>query len=283
MNVRCVLFCASMTLVAALPATARGEADDGPVDRAERAYAGLDYHRARDASLAALQRRGLSHDQLVRLQRVLVLASAAIGEESAARDAAVTLLMMEPTFSVDSSLSPRLRAPLDEARLYWRDRAVVPGLRAQSSPLETEAPGVLRITLTDPLRVARSVVVGVRWGELGEFTVHERAASASIHVPLSSPPPGTRRLDYYAVALDGRGSAIFALGSEDAPEARLVAARPREEARESTSVWSSGWFWAGAAVVAGGAAAATLAATTPWQSGAAAPFTPTLSCGGGGC
>ena len=259
--------------------------------KGERAYGNLAYDEAAQVANQVLKQRRLSHEQLVRATRLLTLASGALGQEATAREAALQLLMYEPTFEVDRDLSPKVRAPINEARLFWRDQALQPGVEA-TPVLAARAEGSLRVELRDPQGVVERVLVGYRWGRSGEYTEKTLAPGRWLRIEVARPPVGETRLEYFVQAADGNDNIVFQQGTaEDPRSASLTQDTPRPSAANKTdgseggSLFGSPWFWGiAAAVVAGGVTATYFATRGP---DAPPPTTALLTggirCGGAPC
>lgn len=256
------------------------------VETAEQLYAQLDYEKANQVAERVVAQRGLSHDDLVRAHRVLAVTHAILGDEEAARDAFLDLLVFDPDYSVDTNLGPKVSAPFLEARARYRALPSKPGLEV-SAHVRTDG-GRIRFKVRDPLKLAKRIAVGYRWTSSGEYTVteHDDADGA---VEVTPPPRGRARLDYYAQALDARDSAVFEAGNPEVPRSAFAeaSAEPKQgggaaavggEAKGG-SIFSSPVFWviAGAAVVGGGSA--VYFATRPDQASTQAALTPVLRCG----
>jgi tetratricopeptide (TPR) repeat protein len=253
------------------------------VETAESLYGNLDYDKANDVAERVVKQRGLSHDQLVRAYRVLAVTYAVLGKEDQARDAFLRLLVLEPEYTVDTNLGPKVSTPFVEARGQFRTLPARPGIDVTANVRESG--GQLRVVTRDPLHLTKKVSVGYRWTPSGDYVV-ATAPLGEGSVEVAAAPAGRTRLDYYAIALDDRDNVVLEAGSPQAPRSAFADAvrppssgRPQPEPDNGRSVLSRPLFWvlAGAAVVGGGAAA--FFALRPEDAPTRASLTPELQCG----
>lgn len=260
------------------------------VEEAEQLYAHLEYEEANKVAERASKQRGLSHDPLVRVYRILAITYAVLDRSEASRDAFIALLAYDPDFQADPNLGPRVSTPFLEARGFWRAQPVRPGLEVAVT-LRADEPGAIRVVTRDPLHVVKRVVVGTRWGQAGDFVVTAVAASpvAPSVADVPPPPAGRARLDYYAQALDERDDVVFESGNPGTPRSALVeATRPspfggsgygRDGGAKRGSIFASPVFWTVAAVVVAGGATAVFFAARGKDDPTSATLAPTVSCG----
>lgn len=224
---------------------------------AERAYLDVDFDGTRTSARAAIAEGGLDTRDLARAYELLAVASAALGDDEAARDAYVRLLVLAPDAGPGDILPPKRRAAYREAR------AIV---ALQVDPLSVEvrwdaAARAARITVRDALGLAS----GVR------FERFDRGAAASRTVlPLESGVVSVPLADahgdvaYAVTVLDARGNHWLERGTAESP-ARLriatptEASPPAEEARRlSRRTRRLLWIGSAVTVVAAGALTAGL-------------------------
>jgi len=289
------------TLMASLACTFAGNATAQPVatelERAESAYASMDYETARMIATKLSIQRGIHHDALLRITRLVMLTNAALGDRNQAEEAAIMLLMYDPGFSLGQGVSPKMREPMQVARMYWRDRGAVPGLEVRAVPSASQR-SYLRVTTRDPSHVVRRVEVSFRWGTVGPFSKRVSALGKGVEVSLPTRPKGVLVLEYFAQGFDEHDNVVFENGSSHAPKtARVETAAPlaattsvrekplREE--EGDSVFSSPVFWMVVGAVVVGGAAGTYFGTRPAEENVVpsnrAALGPTLICGGASC
>lgn len=254
------------------------------VEVAEQLYAKLDYERANEVAEAVIGQRDLSHDQLVRAYRVLAVTSAVLDRADAARDAFFQLLVFDPDHELDTNLGPKVSTPFVEARGQLRALSARPGVDVTAT-VRVDG-GQLRVTTRDPTRIVEKVLVGYRWTATGSYTVTALDADEGT-VEVSPAVEGRTRLDFYAQALDARGSAVFEAGSPSVPKSAFAEAGARAGGgapgadKGGRSVFASPIFWVVAGAVVGGGAAAFFALRPEHPTRAA--LTPELRCGPDPC
>jgi hypothetical protein len=293
----------SGTLTLAVASTI-AQADDPPttvasakhdLDEADNAYANVDFEGASKFARLALDRRSLTHDELVRGYRMIARTAAVLDRADESRAAYVMLLTLSPDEKDDKNLPPKMTDRLAEARGVISGYAVRPGLDATAALRQREA-GAIRVVLHDPAHVTRHVVVAYRWTGEGAFVSQTSAAVDTLAVVVAPPPPGVSRFDFYAQALDDHDSVLFESGTSDAPRTTSLALveiapppprvipPPPPTPHEAThrSVFASPVFWviATGAVVVGGV---VLFAATRSGSPTSVSLSPSLECGGVRC
>src|SRR4051812_1401490 len=97
------------------PATARAEIDSPLVKKGLAAYAELDYARA-IALLEQARNESLTRDEKIATYQTLGLAQLGLGHAVEARAAFEHLLRIEPSFQLDRSVAPKVRAVFEEAK-----------------------------------------------------------------------------------------------------------------------------------------------------------------------
>lgn len=284
----------SVALAFVAPSAHADPSAEAELASAEASYAQIAYDDAIRKTEGLLKTGNLSHEQLTRVYRVLALARAGSDLPEKAREAFTVLLAINPDFTLDTSYSPKIKAPFLEARGFWHEQAGKPGLEA--SPLVREGEGgTIRVTLRDPTHIVDHAVVGYRWGTTAPFKRVDVAVGDQT-VPIPAAPNGTSRLDYFAQAYDARNDAVFEIGNESVPRTTIVdvTSRPRGEAapvtEEKRGLLSKPAFWIiTGVIIAGGVTAGVLLATRkhdtredilpPTQATAG----PTLMCGQTAC
>lgn len=274
------------TSVAAAPPTPKKDKSahaDVPADveTAEQLYAKLDYDKANEGAERVTKQRNLTHDQLVRAYRVLAVTHAILDKDEAAREAFLQLLVMDPDYTVDTNLGPKVSTPFVEARGQFRSLPSKPGLEIVANVRPDG--GQLRVTTRDPTHIAKKVNVGYRWASSGDYTVTQLAVGdATVEVPAST--PGRSRLDFYAQALDDRDNTVFEAGGPQVPKSAFAESGPRSSPGKPSddkggSVFSSPFFWIFATAAVAGGGTALFFALRPEDPSTKASLTPVIRCG----
>lgn len=167
--------------------------DAADVETAEQFYAKLDYDRANEVAERVVKQRGLSHTDLVRAYRVLAVTNAILDKEERSREAFLQLLVVDPEYTVDPNLGPKVSTPFIEARGQFRSLSFKPGIDVVAN-LRMEG-GQLRVTTRDPTHIVKKVAVGYRWTPSGDFAVAPLPVGEST-VEVVPAPPGRTRLDF---------------------------------------------------------------------------------------
>lgn len=280
------LFVAILCLAAARPAMAGPKED---LEKAEQAYANLDYDASSKLAQSVVKQRGLSHSELVRAYRIIGITQAILDHEEASRDAFVMLLTYEPDYQADKNLGPKVTTPFYEARGFWRGQPVKPGIDATATVHATEA-GALKVTIRDPSHIVKRAEIGYRWGGTGTFKTKLATVGDPNNIDLSEAPTGTTRFDYYVQAFDDKDNPVLESGNPGTPKTvtveveKTVVPPSGGEKKEGSSIASKPGFWAvvGGVVVVG-AAVAIFALTRPNNEPSSATLSPTLSCAGQPC
>lgn len=290
-KLRFVLFASLIVLSASDAAQAQSKGRtrvEAPADieTAEQLYTKLDYEKANEVAERAVKQRNLSHEQLVRGYRILAVTSAILDKEDAAREAFLQLLVLEPDYTVDPNLGPKVSTPFVEARGQFRSLPSKPGISVVAT-IRSDG-GQLRVTTRDPTRLVKKVTVGYRWSASDDYVVSQvDVGQAVVEVPPAA--QGRTRLDYYAVAFDERDNAVFEAGTSQAPKSSFAETRPVASPTASTNEKSKGsffsspvfWIIAGAAVAGGGTA--LFFALRPEDPPTAASLSPRIRCGNDFC
>lgn len=265
------------------PAPPSGLQAPADVDTAEQLYAKLDYEAAKSVAERVIKKSNLTHDQLVRAYRVLAVTAAILDNHEEAQEAFLQLLVLDPDYTVDQNLGPKVTTPFVEARGQYRTLASKPGVEVVAN-VRTDG-GQLRVTTRDPRKMVKKVNVGYRWTSSGEYTVTQIAVGDGIPVEVSAAPPGRTRLDFYAQALDERDNAFLEAGNAAVPKSAFAEASRGAggggpgAGGGGGGVLSSPFFWifAGAAVAGGGTA--LFFALRPEDPATRASLAPQIRCG----
>ncbi|MBW2462597.1 MAG: hypothetical protein JRH11_13190, partial [Deltaproteobacteria bacterium] len=200
---------------------------------------------------------------LIRTYELIGIAAAALRRDEVSRGAFIRLLALNPDAQVNQRLAPALRGPFLEALGFWSSRGDSFGVEATLLSRREQ----LRVTMTDPLGMAATVVVGSRVDEIGAFEVQraEVGQSPTVYVPVDG-ARDARTVEYYVWVLDGPGNRLVEIGNEDEPEEVSAAAPAAQPAAilmpeadpgaapdDSDSLFTSPIFWVVAGVLLVGA------------------------------
>jgi hypothetical protein len=187
-------------------------ADEGAsLARAEAAYLEVDFESTKRLAHDALHAGGNEPADTLRLYTLLGIASSALGEADAAREAFSRVIALDPQGRLDKTLSPKIRAPYLEIRGQLSARGDVPALEGHL----TYDVGTLRLELVDPTAIGHAIEVSYRAEYAESFTSVKLAKAPA---KLGPAPAGAQRLEYALVVRDEYGNVIFRRGSEEQPE-----------------------------------------------------------------
>lgn len=252
-----------------IPATALAQDPEPPArettDRltlAERAYQAVDYETALTLAEQSLDEGTADRTHLTRTYELIGIAAAALHRDEVSRNAFIRLLALNPDAQVNQRLAPALRGPFVEALGFWSSRG--DGFGVEATLLSRRER--LRVTMSDPLGLAATIVVGSRIDDTGAFEVQraEVEQSPTVYIPVDG-ARDARTVEYYVWVLDGPGNRLVEIGNEDEPEevsagppaqpaAILVPeADPRAAPEDSDGLFASPIFWVVAGVLLVGA------------------------------
>jgi hypothetical protein len=218
---------AALVLALTLLAAPALHADAGAtLAGAEAAYLAVDFESTKTLAHDALHQGGNEPAETLRLYTLLGIASSALGEEDAAREAFGRAIALDPQRRLDQTLSPKIRAPYLEVRGQLTARGELPALVGRL----IEEAGGLRVELVDPTAIGRGIELSYRREPATPFT---KVTLAAAPARLRSVPSGAKRLEYVLVVRDEYGNAVFRRGTEADPA--VLQAAPRDEGLERRS------------------------------------------------
>lgn len=244
----------ALSVAAATPA--RAEVDSPLVKQGLAAYAALDYARA-VSLLEQARNESLTRDEKIAAYSTLGMAYVALGDGARAKQSFQHLLRVDPSYVIDRSQAPKVRALFEEAKaeVATSGRALVPALPTLTPTLDPPTPRqgrALSLAVTWPGGVARKMTVYYR--HEGEASFSRATVDGAPGGRFEATVPGMAVLppvlEYHVVLLDDAGASIAAAGSLGQPLTVAVE-------RAAKPVYARGWFWG---VVGGVAAAGALAA-----------------------
>jgi hypothetical protein len=255
--IRLVLLCALL-----LSTVARAEVESPLVKKGLAAYAELDYARAVEL-LEQARKESLTREEKIATYQTLAMAHVAMGQNAQAKSDFERLLRVEPSFQLDRSVAPKVRAVFEEAKA----QAATSG-RALSAAM----PSVTATLTPGTLHAGRPVIVHVSFpgGVASKMSLYHRRAGDPSFSRLTvdghdgqfeATVPGMAvqapALEYHVALLDDGGAGVAAAGSLGQPLSVAVEAEKRP-------IYKKGWFWGVlSGVVAAGALATTLALVLP--------------------
>jgi hypothetical protein len=243
------------------------------IDRAREMFDDQAYEESIQTLSGALVRPGTSKTDRVEVYKLLAFNYITLGKTEEADAAVRALLVLDETYELPSSESPRFRDFFKKTRATWEAEGK-PGTEASGTPVVEAKPVKLVHTpmaqvapgtpiaiegkVDDPGgRIAR-VDIAYRAGAKGKFTTKPLVFSmgafrGQIPASIVSPP----LVEYYLLAYDAEGLPVGARGDADAP---LRVAVPTED---DGGVLTSPWFWipVGAVVVGGAILTAVVASS----------------------
>lgn len=249
-------FAIVLALVIALPSVTRADVDSPLVKKGLAAYAELDYAHAIEL-LEQARKESLTKEEKVVTYQTLAMARVALGQSDAARSDFERLLRIDPSFQLDRSVAPKVRAVFEEAKARAATSgkslgSAMPQVTATLSPSSPREGRPVVVSVAYPGGVAtRMALYHRRAGESAFSRVivdgHDGTFSATLP-GLAVQAPG---LEYHVVLLDDAGADVATAGTLGQPLTASVE-------RVQRPIYKKGWFWG----VLGGVAAAGAIATT---------------------
>jgi hypothetical protein len=222
---------------------------------------------------AALLRPGTPKDQKIEVYRLLAYNYIALKRTEEADAAVRGLLVLDESFSLPPSESPRFRDFFAATRGKWEQEGKpgkvaggdAPGAEPpvelkHASPAQVERGTAVKLSgsVTDPGGRVGGVELAYRTGTKGKFVTLPATLALdhySATIPASAVKPPL--VEYYLLATDKNGLPIASRGDAAAP-LRVVVPEP------SGGVLASPWFWVpvGVAVVGGAVLTAVLVSSS---------------------
>jgi hypothetical protein len=237
---------------------APARADDSPLAAGLAAYESLDYERA-VMLLHAARTSAVSRQDKIAIARTLAFAHVALDQSEAACAEFRTLLDLVPDTNLDSTISPRVKAVFERAKLEWIAAAVGDAQEPTAEPeLIAVALTPTRPTAGRPLAVVLSslhaATAQLLYRTRGK-TVYDQLVAAvhdgKVEVALPGLNVQAPGLEYCVTALDEHGTTVGLAGSVEHPLAVDVEVPPRRP------IYRRRWF---VGTVSGLAAAGVVAA-----------------------
>jgi len=186
-------------------------ADSDPMEAAQKAYDAVDFETALPLARAARDRGGYSQKALVRINTIIGICTAQLGQTDEAIDAFRMVLMLDPNARPDDKLSPELKVLVMKARSYWRSHD------AFSVSEKPTADGLgIAVTVVDPLGVASDVHFHYRVDRTNAFGEVKQSVQPTTVFAI----PGFSSLEhveYWVSVDDHHGNIVAQMGSDSEP------------------------------------------------------------------
>jgi hypothetical protein len=252
------------------PSPAEAAVESELVRAGVAAYDALEYARAIDLLSRALGETLTKEERIVTF-RTRAFARVALDQPQQARGDFERLLRTDPTFQLDRTISPRVRAVFESAqaavsmgRASSPDENRLPLIKPAIMPAQPREGRPVTFRVTYPGGIAQRMELFHRTrGDLRFSRVE--AASANGHFEATVPGLQVRPqvLEWYVVLLDDTGASVANAGSLGQPLALDVQGKSRP-------VYTKAWFWG----VLGGAVVAAAIVGGVVGSGAGAKISP---------
>jgi tetratricopeptide (TPR) repeat protein len=235
-------------------ATARGDVDSPLVKKGVAAYAELDYAKAVQL-LEQARKESLTKEEKVVTYQTLAMAHVALGQNDLAKKDFEHLLRIDPSFQLDRSVAPKVRAVFEEAKAQAATSGKALGTMTQVTPtllpstLHEGRPAIIHVSYPGGV-ATKMALYHRRAGEAAysRLLVDGHNGNFEATVPgIAVQAPG---LEYHVALLDDGGADVAAAGSIGSPLSANVE-------HQTKPVYKKGWFWG----VIGGVAAAGAVAT----------------------
>jgi hypothetical protein len=181
------------------------------LDEGRRLFNELKYAEAIVQLEVARQVPGLSDAQAVEVMELLARSQVAEGRRADAEKTYGDLLLLDPSFSLDRALSPKILEAFDaaKARVFPKDYFKLEVLAS--------APGTARLRVIDPWKHAATFELDQRLeGEPAWRLDAVTASGGVVTIKLEAPP--LRTLEWFVIARDVNGDKVGGLGDMHEPQ-----------------------------------------------------------------
>jgi hypothetical protein len=259
-----ILLAAACALAGEAPASAQGKTTTTLIQRGGSLFEDQQYEESIQTLSAALLRPGLSEAEKIETYRLLAY-NYIILKRTEEADAAVRgLLVLNESFALPPTESPRFRDFFDSTRKKWGEEGK-PGKAAvglppaqekpirmeHASPAQTPAGATFKLvgTITDPDARVRGVQLAYRTGSTGKFvTVAGTYSLGQFRTQIPGVAVKPPLIEYYLQAVDKGGLPLTSRGDAAAPLRVVV---------PGGGVFTSPFFWVPVGVVVVGGAVLT--------------------------
>lgn len=211
---------------------------------AEDAYSQVDFDSTLRHVNQAIEEGNYERDQLARIYELKAMCAAALDQYEVAHTAYMRMLALDPEAEVPETLSPDIRSVFLEAMGSWSAR----GGRLESEVTLVRNRGDIRVDLSDPLNMGRTIVLHYRLADETNYTEVLEPAAERVYFEIL----GSGEADYVEVILrivDEHDNNIIEMGDEDEP--LRVGERPPQPQMpfqaatpEERPLVRRAWFWA---------------------------------------
>lgn len=240
------------------------------LDEAEKQQAAMEYAQAVETVQAVLERGNNSLADVKRAYVVAASSLASLGLGSDAKRYFSRLLALDPGFSFGADVSPKVQAPLADARADWAGKPGLAAVHPRITQTRVDRPLMLKLKVVgDPLKMVRGAAVSYQLpGKESPSTLgtggDDPERVLAIPLPALDAKPG--KMTYSLQLVDGHQNVLW----QDGPlELELVESSTEEAAPivVATPWYKHWWVWAIAGVVVAGATTAAVVVTSrPEQS-----------------
>jgi hypothetical protein len=254
-----------------VPAVEPGQkVDSEAIKAALAAYDDLDYARCVSELQKALG-ESLTRDEKLVTYRTLAFCHVGLDKPDAAKFDFENLLRIDESYELDRRISPRIRAPFEEAKAAVATGESVEG---QANEIQFKTPSVDTEVMPHKAGEGKAITVSAQFAARGatKAELFYRVRGQAVFNKLSTPGspdgkfsftvPGMQvqppAVDYYLNLLDDSNTVVAHAGVLSQPLSVPVTAQKRP-------VYVKGWFWGvvvGAVAVAAAVVGGTVAATT---------------------
>jgi len=235
------------------------------LDEAEKQQSAMEYAQAVETVQAVIERGGNSLADLKRAYVIAASSLAALGLSSDSKRYFTMLLALDPSFSLGADASPKVQAPLADAKADWGAKPRLTAVHPRVEQARVDQPLMLKLKVVgDPLKMVRGAAVSYTLpGKENPSTLGTGgdAPERVLAIPLPALEAKPGKMTYNLQLVDEHQNILW---QEGPLELELVG--PTEVAAApvvaSTPWYKHWWVWAIAGVVVAGATTAAVVATS---------------------
>ena len=253
-------FLAIALLLVASPANAERIA----LDEAEKQQAAMEYAQAVETVQALVERGANSLADLKRAYVVAATSLASLGLSNDSKRYFTRLLALDPGFSLGADVSPKVHAPLADAKADWGKRPSLTAVHPHIGQARVDQPLTLKLkVVADPLKMVRGAAVSYQLpGKESPSTLgtggDDSERVLAIPLPALDVKPG--KMTYSLQLVDAHQNILW---QEGPLELEILGASEAAAPIVAATPWYKRWWvWAIAGVVVAGATTAAVVATS---------------------